>query len=321
MRAIATEALRVILLAQLAAGCSISAVTDVAKRPIDAIRTSRTQTTQPMSLGAIDAQIANLEPILLGGPDGLAKGAPPLAYDAFARKARSGKYVPPDLEAARYEALRTAATAYAAQAGYYRRCYEIMQVLERHSAQLSDVFNFNRVAYGTKNEAGHLLPPIVSRATSTVQVNATMTEIVAADEYYRIEVPGRLVPVLPTWRDYLVLALEEPNDPEPAFLPRGKEEEQVYAEYLAEGWMAGVHQAEEALQASMHLLRRDYLGMIEYRRAAQAGLIDELVVDLSSARSAGELNELYVGERRVRIVDSATFQRDPARWTPLRRRL
>ncbi len=274
-----------------------------------------------MTFHAIDAQITELEPILLGGPDDLAKGPPPLDYERFARAARRGRYVPPDLEAARYEALRAAATAYAAQAGYYRRCYEIMQALERHSARLSEVFNFNRVAYGTKNEAGFLLPPIVSRATSTVAVNETMTEIVAADEFYRIEVPGRLVPVLPTWRDYLVLALEEPNDPEPAFLPRGKEENAVYAEHLAVGWAAGVHQAEEALQASMHLLRRDYLGMIEYRRAARAGIIDELVVDLSSSRSVGELNELYIGERRVRIVDSARFQRDPSHWTPIQRQL
>lgn len=270
---------------------------------------------------AIDRQIEELQPIVLGAEDDLVKGPPPPDYKTFAKKVRRGTYIPPDLEKARYGALRAAATGYAAQAGYYRRCYEIMTALEANSPTLSEVFNFNRVAYGTQVEAGFLLPPIVSRAKATIAVNDTKTEIVAADEYYRIEVPGRLVPVLPTWRDYLVLALEVPNDPEPSFLPRGKEEKVVYAHYLALGWQEGVAQAEAALQSSMNLLRRDYLGMIEYRRAVEAGVVNELVVSFDENRAAGELNELFIGERRVKIVDGATFQRDSRRWTPVQRRL
>lgn len=300
------------------AGCT---TTGLPSLNVSASRDLERSPDQPYTLAEIDARIDSLEPALFGGKDELVKGGAPLSYDDFKREARRGTYVPPNLEAQRYEALRGAATAYAAQAGYYRRCYEIMQALERQSPRLSSVFNFNRVAYGTANEAGFLLPPIVSRATSTISVNETMTEIVAADEFYRIEVPGRLVPVLPTWRDYLVLSLEEPNEPEPAFLPRGKEEQLVYGHYLALGWEAGAQQAEEALQASMNLLRRDYLGMIEYRRAVQANVINELVVTLDEKRSAGELNELFIGERRVRIVDSAQFNRNPRNWKPVKRRL
>lgn len=269
----------------------------------------------------VDAEIDDLEPLFLGGQDDLVKGPPPPDFKSFERKVRKGTYVPPEIAQARYTALRGAAIGYAAQAGYYRRCYEIMKALEQNSGRLSTVFNFNQVAYGTSSEAGFLLPPIVSRAEATIAVNDRKTEIVAADEYYRIEVPGRLVPILPTWRDYLVLALEAPNDPEPSFLPKGKDEQIVYKHYLAKGWQAGVDQAEAAFQSSMNLLRRDYLGMIEYRRAVQANVIEELVVEFGEKRSAGELNELFVGERRVKIVDAARFQRNARQWKTVKRKL
>ena len=269
----------------------------------------------------VNEEIDDLEPLFLGGKDDLVSGPPPPDYKTFERKVRKGLYIPPEMEKARYMGLRGAAMGYAAQAGYYRRCYEIMKALEANSSRLSTVFDFNRVAYGTVVEAGFLLPPVVSRAEATIAVNDRKTEIVAADEFYRIEVPGRLVPVLPTWRDYLVLALEAPNDPEPSFLPRGKDEQIVYEHYLKQGWKAGTKQAEGAFQASMNLLRRDYLGMIEYRRAVQANVIDELVVEMEETRSAGDLNELFVGERRVKIIDSAKFQRNAGRWKTIKREL
>ena len=300
---------------------ALNATSTSALAPTDATEKGKPNFLSFLTAKKVNEEADALEPLFLGGEDDLVKGPPPPGFKDFKRKVRRGTYVPPEIERARYNALQAAATGFAAQAGYYRRCYEIMQKLESNSGRLSNVFNFNSVAYGTSVEAGFLLPPVVSRAEATIAVNDTKTEIVAADEFYRIEVPGRLVPVLPTWRDYLVLALEAPNNPEPTFLPKGRDEQTVYDHYLAIGWQAGVNQAESAFQASMNLLRRDLLGMIEYRRAVDAGVIEELVVEFDEQRSAGELNELFVGERRVKIVDSARFQRNPRQWKAVTRRL
>ena len=318
--------MRALILSTALASVALSGCTTTGAGIVNTLKATNSYGADVSSAGlgskdAIDAEIAALDPIFLGGEDDLVKGPPPPSFKKFKHQVKRGTYVPPEIAKARYDALRSAATSFAAQAGYYRRCYEIMQILEKQSPKLSEVFNFNRVAYGTQVEAGFLLPPIVSRAVAAISVNDMKTEIVAADEFYRIEVPGRLVPVLPTWRDYLVLALEAPNDPEPSFLPKGREERVVWDHYLAVGWQAGVNQAESALQASMNLLRRDYLGMIEYRRAVQAGVIDELVVTFDEKRSAGELNELFIGERRVKIVDGAKFQRNAHKWKPIQRRL
>ena len=98
----------------------------------------------------------------------------------------------------RHEVLRDAATAYASQAGYYRRSYDLMRQLEVESPRLSNAFDFNRVVYVAPKEAGFLVPLIVTRGTSALQINDAGTKSVAADEYYRIEQPGRIAGVVPT---------------------------------------------------------------------------------------------------------------------------
>ena len=257
---------------------------------------------------------------LVGGNDILAKGPAPIDFQTFKKRARSGKYAVTDVEKIRRDVLAEAATAYASQAGYYKRAYDIMRQLEVDSPKLSTAFNFNRVVYVTPKEAGFVVPPIVTRGSAALNINDTGTKSVAADEYYRIERPGRLVGVVPTWRDYLVLPLEEPNEPDADFIPQDDEEKKIWEAYLDEGWLAGVSQADEALKASMNELRRDYLGMVEYRRLVDAGLIKELAIVWEERRSTGDINELFIGERTVKIVDAATFVHNPKNWKPVTRR-
>ncbi|MDA8587239.1 type IV secretion system DotC family protein [Rhodobacteraceae bacterium] len=259
-------------------------------------------------------------PIIVGGPDQYRSDRAPDSFDQFAANAQRGNFET-DIEEERYDLLREAALSYAAQAGYERRVWEIMRQLEADSPRLSCSFDFNRVAYRAPRETGYILPPVVSRATAAINVNADGRSAVAADEYYRLEIPGRITTVVPTWRDYLVIPLEEPAQQNDDFLPQDREEKRVFARFAAEGWQAGVEQADEALELNFARLRRDYLGMVEYRRMVQAGLMTELVVRDSETRSAGDGDELFIGERRVRIVNAATFVRDPSKWQPLQRRL
>ena len=271
--------------------------------------------------GAIAVGKSEIAPSpIIGGNDILAKGPAPIDFQTFKKRAESGKYAVTDVEKIRRDVLAEAATAYASQAGYYKRAYDIMRQLEVDSPKLSKAFNFNRVVYVTPKEAGFVVPPIVTRGSAALNINDTGTKSVAADEYYRIERPGRLVGVVPTWRDYLVLPLEEPNEPDADFIPQDDEEKKIWEAYLDEGWLAGVSQADEALKASMNELRRDYLGMVEYRRLVDAGLIKELAIVWKERRSSGDINELFIGERTVKIVDAATFVHNPKNWKPVTRR-
>jgi len=267
----------------------------------------------------LDEEPAPHPPILAGGPDQYRSDRTPDSFDQFAVRAQRGNFET-DIEEERYGLLREAALSYAAQAGYERRVWEIMRQLEADSGTLSASFDFNRVAYRAPRETGYILPPVVSRATAAINVEENGRSAVASDEYYRLEIPGRITTVVPTWRDYLVIPLEEPAQQNDDFLPQDQDEKRVFARFAAEGWQAGVEQADEALNLNFARLRRDYLGMVEYRRMVEAGLVTELVIRDSEARSAGEGDELFIGERRVQIVNAATFVRNPENWRPLQRR-
>lgn len=257
---------------------------------------------------------------MLGGVDNLAGGSSaPLTYEQFAKKTRSGTGANA-VDAARYSALRDAALAYSAQAAYERRSWEILKELEVKSSALSQEFNFNDVVYKAPRETGYVVPPVVSRAKEAITITDGGRESVAADEYYRIEKPGRLVAVIPSWRDYLVMGIDKTPDPSDQFLPSEKEERKVWDRYMAEGWRQGRMQAEEALKENMNLLRRDYLGMVEYRRLVDAGLVNSMVVTSSEVRAKGTPEELFIGQRRVKIENAATFNSDPRRWKPITRR-
>lgn len=271
------------------------------------------------TLKPTDTETAEPEPIFMGGPDQYRSNRPPADFAEFSARTRRGNYET-SVEDERYDLLREAAVSYSAQAGYQHRVWEVMRQLERDSPKLSRTFDFNRVSYRAPRETGYILPPVVSRATAAINVDESGQSAVAADEFYRLEIPGRIVTIVPTWRDYLVVPLEEASDPDDDFLPQDREEKQVFDRFAAEGWQAGVEQADEALALNFARLKRDYLGMVEYRRMVQAGLVRELVIQSSERRSAGDGDELFIGERRVRIVSAARFVRDPSQWKPLQRR-
>ncbi|WP_136661463.1 type IV secretory system conjugative DNA transfer family protein [Nitratireductor sp. XY-223] len=266
-----------------------------------------------------ESELEEPAPIAIGGPDRYKSKSTPASFSEFKSKTRRGDF-DAEMDQERYGLLREAAVSYAAQAGYQRRVWQIMRELERDSAKLSQSFDFNRVAYRAPRETGYLLPPVVSHATAAINVAETGRSAVATDEYYRIEIPGRLVSVVPTWRDYLIIPLEEATEPGDDFLPQNREERRVFDQFAAKGWQAGVDQANEALELNLARLKRDYLGMVEYRKMVQAGLVEEMVVRSSEQRSAGEGDELFIGERRVKIVSAARLVRNPNHWKPLERR-
>lgn len=257
-------------------------------------------------------------PVLVGGADRLAGAAPP-SYEQFARATRNETGAG-TIEQGRYSALREAALAYASQAGYERRQWEIFKELEAKSPALSKQFNFNDVVYVAPRQAGYVVPPVVARAKEAITIKNGGRESVAADEYYRIELPGKLVSVIPSWRDYLIMGVDKTSAPEDDFLPSNKDERKIWDRFMAEGWGQGRQLAEATLKENMNLLQRDYQGMIEYRRLVDAGMINSMVITASEVRARGTVDELFVGQRRVKIENTATFNTNSGRWKPVTRR-
>ncbi|MBD7991837.1 type IV secretory system conjugative DNA transfer family protein [Ochrobactrum sp. Sa2BUA5] len=256
----------------------------------------------------------------IGGKEALTQPEVPLNYAGFIAQTQQNE-PGSGVAAARVQILREAAISYAAQAGYRRRVFEIMRGLETRAPQLSEQFNFNAIVFTAPHQAGYIVPPVVSRTRQALTISQQGRESVAADDYYRIQQPGRIVGIVPTWRDYLVLPLDKPSEPDPQFLPRGKAERTFWERALAEGWAAGNQQADEALAINLNRLARDYLGMIEYRRLVAAGMITSLLVSSSQSTITGNKTELFIGQRQVRIQSDAGFAPQVAKGRTIKARL
>jgi defect-in-organelle-trafficking protein DotC len=214
----------------------------------------------------------------------------------------------------RKRALMEAAQGYGSQMGYARRGWEIGKTLEKRSTELSGVYDFNRVVSEAPVKAGYILPPIVSRSHDAFRTDAEGREASVADEYLTIVEPGKIRPVMPTWRDYLMFAPKTPEEPAKTLFPSNKLEKEMFEGWFTEGWDAGKELADAELQSRLDRLNRDYAGMLQYRRLVSMGMMDRMVLQDADFGVTGGGDEMRIGSRTVRIVGDAEFQKDPSRW-------
>jgi defect-in-organelle-trafficking protein DotC len=266
--------------------------------------------------GCEPAPLAPSGPPTIGGPDRLAAAVPPptlgeIRVPGFEDQADS------DLTKLREDALRGAALSWGAQSGYIRRAWELTRLLEGQSDALDEVYAFDRVAIPLGRQAGYLVPPVVIRTERAFAAEEGGQALSSADEYYEIWAPARLVAVVPTWRDYLLLVAQEPELPAEALRPRDSAERSFFERTMQEGYAQGVAQADLAFEEQVNRLRRDYEGCLEYRRLVALGMMSEVIVAGAEAMASGDADTLRIGDRSVRILDAAAFQTDPTHWKPV----
>lgn len=252
----------------------------------------------------------------IGGGDDLRLGDAPVGDPS---EVEIGIYNPSaeeeDLTEIRRQALQEAAQGYGSRMGYARRSWEIEKLLQDRSSQLSEVFNFQRVVSEAPVKAGYILPPIVSRSFDAFRSEDEGREASVAEEYLTIVEPGRIAPVAPTWRDYLLFTASEPERPADSLFPSSSMEKDLFTEWFEEGWTAGVTLAETEIDRRLSRLRRDYEGMLQYRRLVSMGMMDRIVIEDADFGVTGGGDEMRIGSRTVRIVSDAEFDADPRRWS------
>ena len=252
---------------------------------------------------------------IIGGSDDLRRGEEPAAHPTdVAIDIRSEDIHDEEITDIRYSGLREAAQTYGSQKGYARRSWEILGLIERQSGQLSEAFSFQRLVTGAPQGAGYIVPPIVSRSFSAFEGDGRRAAV--ADEFLTVVSAGRISPVVPTWRDYLLLEVGEVEEPARSLLPEDRHEREIFRSYFDEGWKAGVELADESLDERLSRLIRDYAGMLEYRRLVSQGMMDRLVLRDADYGVTGGGEEMRIGERTVEIVSDAEFRADPDFWSP-----
>ena len=250
--------------------------------------------------------------VRIGGPDLLANGPAPKKLEQVEVKLEME--APEPIPEIRRQGLVEAAQAYGAQLGFDRKAWEIEESLERHSSGLSTVFDFRRVVSAGPRRVGYVVPPVVQRSFHAFQGDGRMAS--AADEYLVVRQPGRIRPVTPTWRDWLLMHRPEPKKPARSLLPSTPEEWDLFRRELRIGWKAGERQAVEELEERFGRLLRDYEGMLEYNRLVALGMMDRMVLDDADWGVTVDGATMRIGSRTVRIEGAAAFQGDPTRWRP-----
>jgi defect in organelle trafficking protein DotC len=286
-----------------------------------AVRATLLLAAATLALGACTPRIelargSDLNPPRIGGDDDLRLGPPPPASPGEVRIETVTLKPSDDGEVTRIRgiALKEAAQSYGSQMGFARRSWEIGGRLQARAADLSQVFDFDRVVSTAPVKAGVIVPPVVSRSFDAFVSDAEGREASVADEYLTIVRVGRIAPVAPTWRDYLLMPSGSPESPPRALMPMDGRERDMFRQWFQEGWAAGVDLADAEFGQRLDRLKRDYTGMLQYRRLVSQGMMDRMVLADADFGVTGGDGEMRIGSRTVRIVSDAAFQTDPTRW-------
>ncbi|MCW3782588.1 type IV secretion system DotC family protein [Defluviimonas salinarum] len=259
---------------------------------------------------------SDLNPPMVGAKtDDLRIGkAPPASADAIRIPVYNPDAKVGEVTRIRADALKEAAQSYGSQMGFARRSWEIAGRLEARSSDLSEVFDFNRLVSAAPVKAGVVVPPVVSRSFDAFVTDAEGREASVADEYLTIVRPGRIAPVAPTWRDYLVFTAGSPEEPARSLMPGHGEELDLFEGWFGEGWEAGVALADAEFDTRLDRLKQDYQGMLQYRRLVAQGMMDRMVLADADFGVTEEDGQMRIGSRTVQIVSDASFQSDPTEW-------
>ena len=278
------------------------------KYPIMAILLAGCETQQTISQSLPDT------PTTIGRLDRLAPLDPaPRDSDYYLSQLFSDRQELP-IEKLRYNALKESALRFGSQIGYQERYKTLTRKLETQSNNLSVVFDFGRVATFLETRNGYLLPPVVARAYNAVQTDPDGNTLTSSDEYLTIQQPGRLSPVLPSWRDYLLIPTTPINNPPSSLIPRDKDERKLFDHYFAEGWRLGESQANDEFQIRIGNLQQTYQGMLNYLELINHGIITKMVVVNADMANLKDKNSLRINNRIVQIVSQSTFETNPNKW-------
>lgn len=208
----------------------------------------------------------------------------------------------------RFKALEDTALSLGAQGGLANASEEINTNLEKDKKHLELIFNFN----GMMLSHG-VLPPVLVQGDDSLNLSDPDT-IRISDKTYKIVQQAKFVTTPPNWRDYLWLSFEKPEVPNKILLPETPEERHVWRRSIHVGWEKGTQQAYDIFQQNLARLKRDYQGMILYRKLLQQNIISAPYVSKTELGVTGDGEDMRVNDQVLRITEHPMLQTQTDRW-------
>ncbi len=211
----------------------------------------------------------------------------------------------------RSKLLSDTAMSLGAQAGLAWASEKINAQLNKDRVYLDSIFNFNAMML-----SHGVLPPVLSEGDSTLNL-ADPNTIRVADKTYRIIEQAHFATTAPNWRDYLWLSYSKPELPNKTLLPRSTEEQKVWKDAVRLGWEKGIEQAYSIFKQNLARLKRNYNGMIIYRKLLQQRMINAPFVSRTELGVTGNGEDMRINDQVLRIVELPQLQTEWQAWNAI----
>lgn len=210
----------------------------------------------------------------------------------------------------RDKSIRQAVYTYAVQEAVHWRYQQILKEIDAVSTQLDRVFDFSVVAL----DQGRVLPPVITQAGKTWKaLSSTASE--TSRKTFEIRRPARVISNPPTWRRYLIQDYPAGEKPHPALYPRDDEEQAIWDAAAERGWQNGYAFAMQLYNTNLNRLKRDFNGMILFKRLVNQNIISVPRSARNEPRIVVNGETLEIGKRLFRITLPSSWQ-ETGKWQP-----
>lgn len=216
-----------------------------------------------------------------------------------------------ELSGLRITSLKDTALTIGAQGGLAWASEQMNVRLESDHKYLDTIFNF----YALVLNHG-VMPPVLEEGNNTLNL-ADPNTIRVSDKTYRIIRQAYFATTPPNWREYLWLNYPKPELPDKSLLPRSKLELIVWRKAVREGWEKGIAQGYSIFRQNLARLKRDYRGMLLYRRLLEQKMISPPFVSRTELGVTGDGTDMHINDQVLRIVELPKLQTNSRRWNAI----
>ena len=211
----------------------------------------------------------------------------------------------------RLQALRETATQLGATGALAWQSLQINRTLEEQADYLNHVFDFNQLLLNH-----NVLPPVLVESDGSLNQDSD-DALRLASKTYMIESQAKFVTTPPNWRNYLWMNYGRPDMPSRSLLPTTKDEAAAWNTFLDEGWQHGITQANEIFKVNISRLKRDYKGMVLYRKLLAQRMVSAPFVAQTNLGVTGDSKHIRINDQVLRITAHSELQTDSNKWNPV----
>ena len=110
---------------------------------------------------------------------------------------------------------------------------------------------------------------------------------------------------------------KKPDVPNKAVLPTTQDEAKIWNKGIKMGWESGLAQANDIFASNVSRLKRDFTGMILYRKLLSQGMISSPIVAKSNMGITGNSNDMRLNDQIMRITANSALQLNEKSWSPV----